>query len=66
LEVDLGSGLIALDGDPVLPKGKGHSSPHFPADVCCGETAGWFKMPLGKEVDLGPDDIVLDGYQLPT
>jgi len=23
--------------------------------------AGWIKMPLGKEVDLGPGDIVLDG-----
>jgi len=23
--------------------------------------AGWLKMPLGTEVDLGPGDIVLDG-----
>ena len=23
--------------------------------------AGWIKMPLGTEVDLGPVDIVLDG-----
>jgi len=23
--------------------------------------AGWIKMPLGMEVGLGPDDIVLDG-----
>jgi len=23
--------------------------------------AGWIKMPLGMEVDLGPCDIVLDG-----
>jgi len=23
--------------------------------------AGWMKTPLGTEVDLGPDDIVLDG-----
>ena len=27
--------------------------------------AGWIKMPLGREVDLGPSDIVLDGTQLP-
>jgi len=25
------------------------------------QTAGWIMMPLGKEVGLGPDDIVLDG-----
>ena len=23
--------------------------------------AGWIKMPLGVEVDLGPGDFVLDG-----
>jgi len=26
----------------------------------CGQTAGWIKMPLGTEVDLGPGDTVLD------
>jgi len=25
------------------------------------ETAGWIKMPLGMEVNLGPGDVVLDG-----
>jgi len=29
--------------------------------VCCGQTVGWIKMPLGRKVDLGPGDIVLDG-----
>jgi len=29
--------------------------------VYCGQTVGWIKVPLGMEVDLGPDDIVLDG-----
>jgi len=29
--------------------------------VVGGQTAGWIKMPLGREVDLGPGDIVLDG-----
>jgi len=29
--------------------------------VYCGQTAGWIKMKLGVEVDLGPDHIVLDG-----
>jgi len=26
-----------------------------------GQTVGWIKMPLGKEVGLGPGHIVLDG-----
>jgi len=29
----------------------------------CGQTVGWIKMPLGKEVGLGPGHIVLDGTQ---
>jgi len=28
--------------------------------VYCGQTVGWIKMPLGREVGLGPGDIVLD------
>jgi len=43
---------------------KGHS-PQFLANVCCGQTAGSIKMPLGTEVDLGPGDIVLDGFPTP-
>jgi len=27
----------------------------------CGQTVGWIKIPLGKEVGLGPGHIVLDG-----
>ena len=50
-----------LDGDPAPPTRKGDSSPHFSAYVCCGQTAGWIKMPLGTEVGLGPGHIVLDG-----
>jgi len=38
---------------------KGHS-PQFSADVRCGQRAGWTKMPLGTEVDLGPGHAVLD------
>ena len=30
---------------------KGHS-PHFSAHVCCGQTAGWMKMPFGTEVGV--------------
>jgi len=44
---------------------KGHCTPHFSAHVYCGEMAGWIKMPLNTEVDLGPGHIVLDGAQLP-
>jgi len=52
MEVGLGPGHIELDGDPAAPK-KGHSPP-FSAHVCCGQTAGWIKMPLGTKVGLGP------------
>jgi len=48
---------------PSSPK-KGHS-PQFSARVCCGQTAGWIKVPLGGEVDLIPSDIVLDGDPAP-
>jgi len=40
---------------------KGHSPPQFSAQVYCGQTAAWIKMPLGTEVGLG----MLDGTQLP-
>jgi len=43
-----------------LPSLKGHS-PQFLAIVCCGQTAGWTKMPYGMEVGLGPGDFVFDG-----
>jgi len=43
-----------------LPQRAQHR-PQFSAYVCCGQTAGWIKMPLGKEVGLGQGDIVLDG-----
>jgi len=52
-EVDLGLHDILLDGDPAPPLLKGHS-PQFSANVRCGQTSGWTKMPLGMEVGLGP------------
>jgi len=61
-EVDPGPGHIVLDGDPAPtphPK-KGHS-PQFLAHVCCSQTAGWIKMPLGAQVSLGLGHIVLHG-----
>jgi len=40
-------------------------APQFLAHVCCGQTAGWIKMPLDMEVDLGLGHIVLDGDPAP-
>jgi len=38
----------------------------FSARVCCGQTAGWIKMPLGTKVGLNPGDIVLDVEPAPS
>ena len=57
-EVGLGIGDILLDGDLAPP--KGHSSPQFSTHVYCGQTAGWIKVKLGKQVGLDPGHIVLD------
>ena len=58
--VVLSPGHIVLDGDPAPSPPKGHSPPQFVAHICCGPVAGWIKMPLGTEVNLGPGDVVLD------
>jgi len=50
-------GDIVLDGDPAPPPLKGHS-PQFLANVRCGQTAGWTKIPLGMEIGLGLGDFV--------
>jgi len=57
----LGPGNLVLDGNPA------HSShtPEFSAHVCCGQTAGWIRMPLRMEVGLGQGHIVLDGDPVP-
>jgi len=36
-------------------------SPQFSAHVCCGQTAGWIKIQLDWNVDLGQGNIVFDG-----
>jgi len=51
--------------EPSSPPPKGHS-PKFSAHICCGQMAGWIKMPLGMEVGLGPGHIVLDGDPAPS
>jgi len=52
VEVDLSPGHFVLDWTQPPPL-KGHSR-QFSANVRCGQTAGWTKMPLGMEVGLGP------------
>ena len=39
--------------------------PKFSVHVCCGQMAGWTKMPLGRKVDLGLGNVVLDGDPTP-
>jgi len=53
-------GLYVRWGPSPPPKNGAEPLPQFSAHVYCGQTAGWIKMPLGTEVGLGPDDIVLD------
>jgi len=61
MEYGRGPGHIVIDGDPAPPPQRG-TGPQFSAHVCCGQTAGWIKMPFGTEVGLGPGHIyVLDG-----
>ena len=64
IQVGLGSGHIMLDGYPAPPPQKGHS-PQFSTHICCGQMAGWIKMPLGMEVGLGPGNFVFDGDPAP-
>jgi len=56
--VDIGPDHIVLYGDPAFPPPPKRE---FSAHVCCGQMAGWIKMPLGMEVGLGPGHTVLDG-----
>jgi len=52
-------------GDPAPPYQRG-TAPQFSAHICCGQMAGWTKMPLGTEVGLDPSNIVLDGDPAPA
>ena len=51
--------------EPSTPSPKGAQPSQFSAHVCCGQTAGCIKMPLGREVGLSSGDIVLDGDPTP-
>jgi len=61
-ELGLGPGDIVLDGDPVPSPKMGAAAPAF-RSVCCGQMAEWTKMPLGTEVGLDTDYIMLDWDQ---
>ena len=54
-----------MDEDPAAPSPKRGAepppSPQFLAHVRCGQVAGWIKMPIGMQVNIGPSDIVSDG-----
>jgi len=52
IAIGLDPGDIVLDGEPVPPPTKEHSPLQFSAHVCYGQTAGWIKMPLGREIGL--------------
>ena len=57
--------LSVCDVGVLWPDGWPHcikciSALQFSTDVCCGQTAGLIKMPLGRQVGLGPGHIVLD------
>ena len=54
-------GLCVRWGPSPLTKKRVEPPPQFSAHVCCGQTDAWIKMPLGTEVGIGPDDVVLDG-----
>jgi len=50
--------------EPSSPTKRGQS-PQFSAHVCCGQSSGWIKMPLGTKIGLGPGHIVLHGDPAP-
>ena len=63
MAVGLSPGLCVRWRPSPLPK-KGQAL-QFSANVYCGQTAAWIKMPLGTEVGLSLRDIVLDGDPTP-
>jgi len=60
-------GDFVFDGlETQLHPEKNGRTPHpIFAHVYCGQTAGWIKMALGTEVNLGPGDVLLDGVGAP-
>ena len=58
-------GHYASWGPAAPQKGGGTQQPSTFWPRYCIQTAGWMKMPLGVEVGLGPDHIVLGGDPAP-
>jgi len=48
-----------------MPLPPGDRIPQFSAHSCCGQMAGWIKMPLCREIGLGPCGIAFDGDPAP-
>jgi len=65
VQVGLGPGHIVSDGD-LAPYPQRGTAPHFSSHICCGQMAGWIKMPFGMEVGLGTFEFVLDGDPAPS
>jgi len=69
MDVGLGPGDFVFGGDPAPPPRKEGTAPtQFLAPlshVYCGQTAGWIKIPLGTEVNLGLGNVVLYGGRSP-
>ena len=47
------------------PQKKAGTVPQFSVHVCCCQTSGWIKMPLGMEVGFSPGHTVLDADPAP-
>jgi len=54
MRVSLGPGHIVLHGHTVPLPQRG-TALQLSADICCGQTARWIKMPLGKKGRLRPN-----------
>jgi len=65
MEVGLGPDGCVRWGPMSLQKRAQPPPIQFLAHVYCGQTAGWIKMPLNTEVNLGPGDVVLDRVRAP-
>jgi len=68
-EVGLGPGEFVFDGDSATSRKKKAQARHLPQPnfwpVFCGQMAGWIKMPLGTEVNVGSDNVVRWGRSSP-
>jgi len=58
-DVNVGPGDVVLDGVAAPPEIG--TDPQFSVHVYCGQTAVCIRIPLGTQVGLSVDDIVLEG-----